>query len=262
VEYGLNVRKLPSRAKREKVERVLEIVRMEEYADRNPNQLSGGQQQRIALARALVIEPDILLLDEPLSNLDAKLRLEMRQEIKRIHSEAGITSVYVTHDQKEALSLADRIAVMKDGRIAQTGTPREIYNSPANSFVADFIGETNFLHGRLKTEMDGILVLDTDIGEVQAISTNNELKAGDAASCSIRPESILISEEISKDIHNQFEARISSVMYLGDVEEYWLKVMDSLDIKVVLHNPGKYERRAGDKVYITFQPQNVVLLPE
>ncbi len=145
VEYGLNVRKIPAKEKRERVERVLEIVQMEKYIDRNPNQLSGGQQQRIALARALVIEPDILLLDEPLSNLDAKLRLEMRQEIKRIHSSAGITSVYVTHDQKEALSLADRMAIMKDGKVLQIGTPREIYNFPVNKFVADFIGETNLI---------------------------------------------------------------------------------------------------------------------
>ena len=145
VEYGLNVRKVPVDDKKKKIQEVLEIVQMDRYATRNPNQLSGGQQQRIALARALVIEPDILLLDEPLSNLDAKLRLEMRHEIKRIHSEAGITSVYVTHDQKEALSLADRAAVMRDGKIVQIGTPREIYNLPANKFVADFIGETNFV---------------------------------------------------------------------------------------------------------------------
>jgi iron(III) transport system ATP-binding protein len=201
VEYGLNVRKLSPKVKREKVGRVLEIVRMEEYADRNPNQLSGGQQQRIALARALVIEPDILLLDEPLSNLDAKLRLDMRQEINRIHSEAGITSVYVTHDQKEALSLADRVAVMRDGKIVQIGTPREIYNLPASRFVADFIGETNFLQGKLKAEVDEGFLVDTSIGEVRSALTDVGATrrvastAGDIILCSIRPESISVSDD-------------------------------------------------------------------
>ena len=261
VEYGLSVRKLPANVKREKVERVLEIVRMEEYADRNPNQLSGGQQQRIALARALVIEPDILLLDEPLSNLDAKLRLDMRQEIKRIHSEAGITSVYVTHDQKEALSLADRVAVMRDGKIVQIGTPREIYNFPASSFVADFIGEANFLQGKLKTEVGGELLVDTPIGEVRSALTDGKFATGDVVLCSIRPESISVSDDPLKDVPNQFEARLSSITYLGNVEEYWLNVRDSLEMKVTLHNPGQRKRHVGDKVYILFQPQDTFVLP-
>ncbi len=261
VEYGLNVRKLPAEVKEEKVKRVLEIVRMAEYADRNPNQLSGGQQQRIALARALVIEPDVLLLDEPLSNLDAKLRLEMRQEIKRIHSEAGITAVYVTHDQKEALSLADRAAVMRDGKIVQIGTPREIYNSPVNAFVADFIGETNFLQGKLKSQVGQEIVIDTSIGEVRSTLTNHRFSTGDIVFCSVRPESIGISDDPPQNASNQFEAVISSVTYLGDVEEYWLNLGDTLEIKVVLYNPGQYERRAGDKVYVFFQSQDAISLP-
>jgi len=260
VEYGLNVRKLPAKVKKEKVERVLEIVRMEKYANRSPNQLSGGQQQRIALARALVIEPDVLLLDEPLSNLDAKLRLEMRKEIKRIHLEAGITAVYVTHDQKEALSMADRTAIMRDGKIVQIGTPREIYSLPANAFVTDFIGETNFLQGKLKDEIGGELIVDTLIGEVRAILTDNKFAVGDAALCSIRPESIGISDKPLEDIPNQFEARISSIIYLGDVEEYWLNVKNSAEMKALLHNPGQYERQVDDRVYISFQPQDVVAL--
>jgi len=261
VEYGLNVRKLPADVKKEKVQRVLEIVRMDQYADRNPNQLSGGQQQRIALARALVIEPDVLLLDEPLSNLDAKLRLEMRQEIKRIHSEAGITSVYVTHDQKEALSLADRVAVMRDGKIVQIGTPREIYNLPVNSFVADFIGETNFLRGRLKEETNGKLLMETPAGEILCTPTDSKLAQSDVMLCSVRPESISILDKPVDNAPNQFEATISSVTYLGDVEEYWLSIQDSLQIKVILHNPGQYERHSGDKVYISFQPQDAISLP-
>ena len=261
VEYGLSVRRLPTKVKQEKVHRVLQIVKMEEYADRNPNQLSGGQQQRIALARALVIEPDILLLDEPLSNLDAKLRLDMRREIKRIHSEAGATAVYVTHDQKEALSLADTVAVMRDGKIAQIGTPREIYNLPANCFVADFIGETNFLKGKLKATISGELVADTSIGEVRSTAASGKFAAGDSVTCSVRPESIRIQDVPSENAANQFAAEVSRVMYLGDVEEYCLNMKDSSEMKVVLHNPGQHQRRVGDKVYALFHPQNVVLLP-
>ena len=261
VEYGLNVRKLAGDIKKERIGRVLEIVRMEKYANRNPNQLSGGQQQRIALARALVIEPDVLLLDEPLSNLDAKLRLMMRQEIKRIHSEAGITSVYVTHDQKEALSLADRMAVMRDGKITQIGTPRDIYNFPMNSFVADFIGETNFLQGKLKAESGGELIIETPVGEIRATLTNVKFSVGDSVLCSIRPESINVSDDPAENKPNCFEATISSVTYLGDVEEYWLDMDKSPKIHATLYNPGQYERQAGDRVYISFQPQDAVPLP-
>jgi spermidine/putrescine ABC transporter ATP-binding subunit len=261
VEYGLNVRKLPNEVKRKKVQQVLEIVQMEKYASRNPNQLSGGQQQRIALARALVIEPDILLLDEPLSNLDAKLRLEMRNEIKRIHSEAGITAVYVTHDQKEALSMADKTGIMRDGKIVQIGTPREIYNIPANAFVADFVGETNFINGRIISKSDDEFVVETSIGTVRSAVANTMLVAGKPILCSVRPESISISDSPADNIPNQFEAAVSSVIYLGDVEEYWLRIKDSLEVKAVLNNPGQYERRSGDRVYISFQPQDAVSLP-
>jgi len=258
VEYGLNIRKLSSDVKKEKVAKVLEVVQMEKYADRNPNQLSGGQQQRIALARALVIEPDILLLDEPLSNLDAKLRLEMRLEIKRIHSESGITSVYVTHDQKEALSLADRMAVMRDGKIIQLGTPREVYNTPVNRFVADFIGETNFINGKLKSKANGHFVFETQIGEIKATGVN--ISDGTELVCSVRPESINVSDSPQDNAQNQFEAEISSVVYLGDVEEYWVKVKNSWDVKAVINNPGIYERKSGDKVYVQFQPEDAILL--
>ena len=258
VEYGLNIRKLSSDVKKEKVAKVLEVVQMEKYADRNPNQLSGGQQQRIALARALVIEPDILLLDEPLSNLDAKLRLEMRLEIKRIHSESGITSVYVTHDQKEALSLADRMAVMRDGKIIQLGTPREVYNTPVNRFVADFIGETNFINGKLKSKANGHFVFETQIGEIKATGVN--ISDGTELVCSVRPESINVSDSPQDNAQNQFEAEISSVVYLGDVEEYWVKVGNFWDVKAVINNPGIYERKSGDKVYVQFQPEDAILL--
>jgi iron(III) transport system ATP-binding protein len=149
VRFGLAVRKQPRAEQDRRVDEVLALVQMDRYADRKPNQLSGGQQQRVALARALAVNPDCLLLDEPLSNLDAKLRHEMRAEIRRICKTTGFTTIYVTHDMKEALSVADRIAVMQDGRVAQVGTPGDLYHRPANSFVADFIGHTNLLQGRV-----------------------------------------------------------------------------------------------------------------
>ncbi|HRU06852.1 MAG TPA: ABC transporter ATP-binding protein, partial [Candidatus Brocadiia bacterium] len=139
VAYGLDVRKTPAAERKRRVAEALDMVRMAEYASRRPTQLSGGQQQRVALARAIVIQPDVLLLDEPLSNLDAKLRNEMRDEIRRVHRQTGLTAIYVTHDQKEALSLAGRMAVLRDGRVEQSGPPREVYDRPANAFVAQFI---------------------------------------------------------------------------------------------------------------------------
>ena len=278
VEYGLAVRKQNKSERKERVEEVLEIVRMAEYAHRTANQLSGGQQQRIALARALVIKPDVLLLDEPLSNLDAKLRLEMRQEIKRIHLESSITAVYVTHDQEEALSLADRIAVMNNGKIVQVGSPREIYNYPNSRFVADFIGETNFINGRL-TDIEGQLgTVESDIGSIQSININNKIAVGESTLCSIRPGSISVADSPThvtlqseptkegsdgttfRDNINCFRAKVLNLTYLGNVEEYQLLVEDKLEIKAVLHNPSGDERHPGDAVYVTFAPKDVVLL--
>jgi iron(III) transport system ATP-binding protein len=270
VEYGLNVRKLPKDVKKEKVNRALEIVQMTKYADRTANQLSGGQQQRIALARALVIEPDVLLLDEPLSNLDAKLRLEMRQEIKRIHSESSITAVYVTHDQKEALSLADRLAVMNNGKIVQVGAPREVYNFPASRFVADFIGETNFIKGTLRAKSNQSASVESVIGNIQSIYSPfeggvgggyHQISEGDALICSIRPESINILNSPVIDKENQFQGKVLNLTYLGNVEEYQLLIEEKMEAKAVLHNPSSVERHPGEEVIVHFEPKDVVLLP-
>ncbi|MFQ6040326.1 MAG: ABC transporter ATP-binding protein [Candidatus Poribacteria bacterium] len=260
VEYGLNVRKLPKRVKKEKVQMALEIVQMSAYADRTANQLSGGQQQRIALARALVIEPDVLLLDEPLSNLDAKLRLEMRQEIKRIHSEAHITAIYVTHDQKEAISLADRLAVMNDGKIVQIGAPREVYNFPANRFVADFIGETNFISGTLRAKNNQSAIVESVIGNIQSSNIHHDISEGAALICSIRPESInILNKPIDKE--NQFQGKILNLTYLGNVEEYQLLIEGKIEAKAVLHNPSNEGRRQGEDIIVHFEPRDVMLLP-
>lgn len=261
VEYGLNVRKLPKGVKKEKVQRALEIVQMSAYTARTANQLSGGQQQRIALARALVIEPDVLLLDEPLSNLDAKLRLEMRKEIKRIHSEAHITAIYVTHDQKEAISLADRLAVMNDGKIVQIGTPREVYNFPASRFVADFIGETNFISGTLRAKNNQSASIESVIGNIQSSNIYHDISAGDALVCSIRPESINILDKSIIDKENQFQGKILNLTYLGNVEEYQLLIEEKIEAKAVLHNPSNEERQQGEDITVHFEPKDVILLP-
>ena len=261
VEYGLNIRKLPKDVKKEKVKRALEIVQMTRFADRTANQLSGGQQQRIALARALVIEPDVLLLDEPLSNLDAKLRLEMRQEIKRIHSEAHITAIYVTHDQKEALSLADRLAVMDNGKIVQVGSPREVYNFPISRFVADFIGETNFIKGTLRAGKNQSAIVESIIGNIQSSNIYHKISEGDALICSIRPGSINILNSPIDGKENQFHGKILNLTYLGNVEEYQLSIEGKIEATAVLHNPSSLERHPGEDIIVQFEPKDVVLLP-
>src|SRR2546423_4570954 len=191
VVYGLEVRPLAAAEKKARLAEALSIVQMEKYASHTPNQLSGGQQQRVALARALVIRPDLLLLDEPLSNLDARLRLEMREEIRRIHSQTKITTIYVTHDQKEALSLANRMAVMRDGTIEQLGDPRTVYRAPANRFVADFIGETNWLAARVESSSAESVLLQTEVGPFTA-TTKTGFKAGDKVWLGFRPEAVQI----------------------------------------------------------------------
>ena len=192
VAFGLNVRKVPNPEKDQRVLDALAAVQMEEYADRKPTQLSGGQQQRVALARALVIKPDVLLLDEPLSNLDAKLRNDLRLQIRQICKDSGITTVYVTHDQKEALSMADRVALLRKGQIVQLGTPRELYRAPNTRFVAEFLGETNLIEAKLVDHTETNSTYQIDAGTF----AGPPLKAGEAQTksehnlLSIRPEVI------------------------------------------------------------------------
>jgi iron(III) transport system ATP-binding protein len=258
VEYGLTVRKVPAPEKRQRVQRALNVVQMDEYAQRTANQLSGGQQQRVALARALVIEPDVLLLDEPLSNLDAQLRLEMRSEIKRIHAEARITAVYVTHDQKEALSLADRLAVMRDGHIVQIGSPRDVYNHPANRFVANFIGETNFLEGRVAERSNGGIRVETTVGTLFSTRAA-DFQTGDPVALSIRPESLSVSVEPT-GVPNELAATVRSATYLGNVEEFELVLSDGQTLRALRQNPGSADFRPGDAVRVSFGAADVVPL--
>src|ERR1041385_8787443 len=255
VAYGLEVRGASAVLKSERVAEALAMVQMEKFADRAPNQLSGGQQQRGALARALVIKPDVLLLDEPLSTLDAKLRLEMREEIRRIHAQTRITTIYVTHDQKEALSLADRMAVMRDGVIDQTGDPRTVYRSPASRFVADFIGETNWLAAEVLGQSDGALRVITDFGEFHA-PAQPHLTPARKIWLGFRPEAV----ETGAGPENSLETTIAHVSYLGEIEQYQLQLSSSAVIQAFEQNPQEI-RRVGQRLTIHIRPQNLLVLP-
>lgn len=260
IEYGLSLRKEDKSLRREKVFSALQTIQMEDYIDRPINKLSGGEQQRVALARALVIEPDVLLLDEPLSNMDAKLRLEMRNEIKRIHSQSKITAIYVTHDQSEALSMADRMAVMKDGKIVQVGTPRHVYCSPSDTFVANFIGETNFVCGSVESHGTSETVINSEIGMFSS-QMKKPFQKGEKVFCSIRPEAIQVGGLLPQGVVNQFEAKVTGITYLGRIEEYHLLVNDKIPLKATRYKPGNYSTQAGEQLTCFVAPEDVILLP-
>ena len=210
---------------RVKVEHVLDLVGLSGFEDRSATQLSGGQQQRVALARALVKEPDLLLLDEPLSNLDTKLRERMRSELKRLQRELGITTLYVTHDQMEAVLLSDRIAVMNGGRILQLGRPGEIYDQPNSQFVADFMGATNLLSGTLRSEARaaGVELVDTDIGPILC-SFTERMACGSRVVISVRPENIKIAKEDRPEGNNIIDGRVKERSYYMGLVEYMIDV--------------------------------------
>jgi len=256
VAYGLRERKVPPAERDRRVREALSIVHMLQYEARMPNQLSGGQQQRVALARALVIEPDVVLLDEPLSNLDAKLRLEMRREIRRIHDETGITMIYVTHDQNEALSMAERIAVMSMGRVEQVGDPRALYRRPANRFVAEFIGEANLIDGRLLRKADGMATVQTPLGELTGALGAASVEVGNEVTCMIRPEGFVLQ---GAD-RNTIEAEVRDSLYLGESEQFVLAAGD-LELRVVQSNPGESPPTRGQAITLSFDPADAVILP-
>ncbi|MCC6580237.1 MAG: ABC transporter ATP-binding protein [Phycisphaeraceae bacterium] len=262
VAFGLNVRKVEAGEKNKRVEAALNTVQMLPYADRKPNQLSGGQQQRVALARALVIQPTVLLLDEPLSNLDAKLRLEMRSQIRHICHEAGITTVYVTHDQKEALSMADGMVVLRDGKVIQAGGARQMYDRPANRFVADFLGETNFVSAEIKGRSDGRIALECPAGMLYSSAFSVDLPATGNVTCSIRPEAIrLLRDTEPAPSLNVFSARRIDTIYLGEMAQHHLAIHDHVTLKVFELNPRRW-RGEPDAVRVAFDPQDVVILQD
>ena len=257
IRFGLDVRGIGASERQQRIDEVLDLVRMRDFAARKPNQLSGGQQQRVALARALAVRPACLLLDEPLSNLDAKLRHEMRSEIRRICKRAGFTTIYVTHDQKEALSVADRIALLNDGRLAQVGTPGELYHRPASSFVADFIGNTNLMPGTVVERMGQGVRVNTPIGDLMAASGNGSLPA--TVTVSIRPEQMqVIRDETSATPgRNRICGDLLETTFLGEASEHVLEV-GGRRVRVIVA-PPLFDPPA--KMTVEFDPEDVVVLP-
>jgi iron(III) transport system ATP-binding protein len=256
IAYGLNVQRRPQVEVKERVARVLELVELTGYENRAPNQLSGGQQQRVALARALVMEPKVLLMDEPLSNLDAKLREQMRTEIRRIQGHLGITSVYVTHDQIEAMTLSDQVVVMNAGKIEQIGSPGEVYRRPQTRFVADFIGRANFIQATVRERRDGQLVLDA-LGTTLTSSVSGEFAQGESVTLVARPEMIAID---IPDAHTEGIVRRST--YLGNVIEYDVEVGGQL-LSLIEHDPRRVTiHPEGQAVKVRFLEDCLYVLPK
>src|SRR4051812_15226147 len=243
----------------ERVNRVLKTVDLQEMAQREATKLSGGQQQRLALARALVMEPQLLLLDEPLSNLDAKLRERMRFELKRLQRDLGITTIYVTHDQSEALALSHEIAVMNEGRIVQIGTARQIYELPQNQFVADFIGSTNFLTGTVVAAQKeaNYYKVHTESGDLVAYCIDS-LRKGENVVISIRPENIIVSEQ-RPDAVNVWEATVAAKIFLGEYLDFQLQIGERL-LQARVHPSLKTP--VGNKVYLGMDPEKCVAIQD
>jgi iron(III) transport system ATP-binding protein len=259
VAFGLKEKKLPKSEIKTRTAEALDAVRMGEYASRKPNQLSGGQQQRIALARALVVRPRCLLLDEPLSNLDAKLRNEMRLEIRRVCKEYELTTVYVTHDQKEALSVADRLAILDGGRVLQVGTPQEVYRRPQSRFVANFIGEANFIEGKVIDVGGGMASLETEIGVIAGSVGQSavDLESGMKAVSIIRPECLKI--ETFQTEENCFPGKVGEATYFGEVAQYQF-LSGVSELKVFELNPRIIWGQREQALFAWADSEDVVIL--
>ena len=259
--YGLKLQKLSRQSIQEKAQKVLELVGLGGLEDRYPGQLSGGQQQRVALARALVTNPKVLLLDEPLSNLDAKLREELRFEIKSLVRRMGITSVYVTHDQAEAMVISDRIAVMDSGNVVQIGTAHEIYEKPANKFVADFIGTMNFMPGEVVEvlpDATGVYVR-TEFSEKILCTTSGKTAAspGEKVYASIRPEDVEVFTEPPQAVENLFKGIIAHKAYLGNFLFFFVNINDTMIRVQVPHHMLQEE---GEELYLFLNPKKCMIL--
>lgn len=256
IAFGLQMQKLDRPVIAREVGRVLELVRLPGVENRYPRQLSGGQQQRIALARALVIHPKVLLLDEPLSNLDAKLRKEMRVELKDIQKTVGITTIFVTHDQEEALSLSDRLAVMNKGRIEQVGDPLEIYESPKNEFVSSFIGETNILSGTILEIREKELLLNINEDRPITVPKPSDFmpRIGDPIKISIRPEKLCFGME-PRERANYLLGTVDHVVFLGNITFYKVKTR-SRSMSVICQNLETRTYSVGDQVRLEYRPEN------
>lgn len=265
IAFGLRLKKLKSAEVEERVKQSLKQVKMEAYANRFPAQLSGGQQQRVALARALVNRPAVLLLDEPLGALDLKLRKEMQVELSNLHQELGLTFIMVTHDQEEALSLSDRIAVMRSGKIEQVGTPSEIYEYPKTAFVADFIGDTNLFEGRVEAADSSTLQMTTKTGlqiVVQYKVPRETISQSKDVRVSIRPEKIRLSLSPPESKINCFEGRLQHVMYMGTHIHYVVELLSGDRLTVMLPNVTNKLPDPNTPVYARWAATDCLALEE
>jgi len=265
IAFGLRLKKLKGAEVDERVRQALKLVKMEDYANRFPAQLSGGQQQRVALARALVNRPTVVLLDEPLGALDLKLRKEMQVELSNLHQDLGLTFIMVTHDQEEALSLSDRIAVMRAGKIEQIGTPTEIYERPRTTFVADFIGDTNLFKGRVETADSSSLQITTTTGlkiVVQSKSSKELTSHSKDLAVSVRPEKIRLSLSPPDSTINCFEGRLKHVMYLGTHVHYVVELLSGDRLTVRLPNVTSKLPDPNTPVYARWAATDCLALEE
>jgi ABC-type Fe3+/spermidine/putrescine transport system ATPase subunit len=260
VAYGLRVRRESKDEIAAKVDRALDMVQMRAYAQRGASQLSGGQQQRVALARAFVFQPSVLLFDEPLSNLDAKLRADMRIELRELQHRLGITSVYVTHDLEEALAMSDRIVVMRDGLIAQVGSPSDIYNLPRNAFVADFVGSANLIRGRHRGDLDadGLIVLETPAGQI-VFGVAQGRPAGAALTFSVRTVHLKLSMQRPAEPRNGWPVKVERSVFQGDFTQTNVRWGDQL---VVIRAAAMAPLPEGSEAFMSVDPKRVVLLED
>ena len=254
IAFGLKLRKLAGAQLKRKVDEALELVNLTGLAERFPNDLSGGQQQRVALARSLVVEPDILLLDEPLSNLDAKLREKMRGELKQIQRRTGITFIYVTHDQAEAMALSDQIAVMHGGRLQQYGAPFEVYTRPANRIVADFMGLVNFIPGRVVEATNGTIAVEAAGGIRFSTTSVQPLAAGTAVEVAVRPENIRLSASVGQS------ATVRERVFLGNLCEYMVELADGTPLRVQTHPLQQFAE--GETVSVEVDADHCSIFPK
>lgn len=263
IAFGLKMNGVDRSEINDRITEVLEMISLPDVGDRYPKNLSGGQQQRVALARSLVVEPDVLLLDEPLSSLDKKLREEMRMEIMRLHRELDVTMVYVTHNQTEALAISDRMAVMNDGHIRQVGSPTEVYQKPVEEFVADFIGSANLISGTVAAK-DGAYELSTEVDSdiTAGLGTpvdDRELDTGDSVTVLLRPEEMSLQTGAS-DGSNTLTGTLREITYLGSSAEYFVELASGTEVQITSPVRGTIDMDPKEEVSISFEPDAPVLL--
>ena len=261
--YGLKVRGAPTSERKRKVDAMLDLIAMPGYANKHVNELSGGQRQRVAIARALAVEPKVLLLDEPLSALDLKLRQHMRAELREIQRRTGITFVYITHDQGEALAMSDRVAVMSRGKIEQVGPSTDIYNHPATAFVASFVGENNIFAGKVVEAAEGMALLESAFGRLRGVK-GGSLSVGDAALLFVRPERLrlLAAGEVAAGDLNALESKVIDELFEGISVTLSLEGKDGAALTMSFANDGNVPQLAhGTPVSAVFDPAHALVLP-